>query len=121
MVIVYGAPLLELQRRFQGLLREDDDDPIVGAASALVVPRNPERVFLIILNLSANDVFVRPNRPAASTAGIRLDPNGGGFTVNVDQDATLPTVEWHAIATAAGSQLYFMEVFRDTEIKGSGG
>jgi hypothetical protein len=115
--LIYGAPLIELERRFGGMLREVPADVTVGTSSAEAVGRDPERVFLLVVNLSANDVFIRPNGPASSTSGIRLEPNGGGFTVNSDQDGTLPMAEWHAIATAAGSAVFTLAVRRETVTK----
>lgn len=113
MAIVYGVVGEELSRRFGGVVRDEAGTVSIGITVGAIVGRDPERVFLLIVNLSPNDLFIAPLIDPSSTRGIRLDPNGGSMTVNIDQDASLPALEWNGIATVAGSNVFFLTVRRD--------
>lgn len=90
--------------------REITDNTSIGVTSARIAPKNPTRVALIVMNLSANDVYVRPTRDATTSAGVLLKPNGGSFVTVLDEDLVLPTFDWFAVASGASSTIYVLEV-----------
>ena len=87
---------------------ESPEGSEVGVASAVLVPANPQRVSLTIINMSANTVYVRPRRPALATGSIVLVPAGGHTSVDLDSDTVLPIFDWHAIASGANSDVYWV-------------
>jgi len=85
---------------------ENSASSVIGVSSLIIAPNNPRRLGLTIVNLSANTLYVRPQGAAAATIGIRLDANGGSVTMNFKDDQHLPSLEWQAVATGGGSQIY---------------
>lgn len=77
----------------------------IGVVGSQVVPNNPNRVGLVMINLSANTIYVDINPGVTSSAGILLAPNGGAITLDWRTDFTLVSNDWYAIATLAGSSL----------------
>jgi hypothetical protein len=111
---VYGAALEFLQKRFGGLFREVTTQVVTSIVRAQIVEPSGERVSLTIVNLGGSEVFIDPTSGVSSTRGIRISPNGGLFSVNVDQDALLPTLQWFGVATAGNPEVYILEIRRDT-------
>ena len=87
----------------------DRETATVGLTAVRVARGNPQRAFLLIVNLSANTIYVSPdNRPSAAH-GIILTPNGGSVSVIWDRDLELTTAEWFAIAGGAASAIMVLE------------
>lgn len=82
---------------------------VVGVASAPLLPNNPDRVALVIINLSANLIYISPQDPAGAANGIRLDANGGWRSLVWDEDFELISHQWFAIAAGAGSAVFWIE------------
>ncbi len=104
--------LSDLLKSRLGIETRNQESPVgavVNAASALLLPNNPDRVGLIIVNLSANVIYISPRDPAAAAAGIRLDANGGWRSFVWDEDFELVSHDWYAIATGAGSAVFWSE------------
>lgn len=103
---------------FRVLEREDAEVSQVGTSDTIIARSNSRRLVLLVVNLSSNNIFIRPGRAAASTTGIQLDGNGGFFVAFFPDDFTLPTQEWHAVASGASSDLYVFEILMDvTEVE----
>lgn len=116
-----GAALEYVGRRFGGPV-ETVKNPLgdaltVGLAATRIAPFDPERVQLTLINLSVNEMFVLPGSDVSTTKGIRIGPNGGGVSFNVDQDGWLPCEEYHAVATAAGSAVLVVGCKRTTRFR----
>jgi hypothetical protein len=94
--------------RFESLQR----DVTAGVAAANIVQNNPERAALLIINLSVNTVVIRPGGGATLTSGIVLAPSGGSFSTVLLNDLVLPSYSYDAIASAAASELFIVEVNR---------
>lgn len=86
------------------------DATSVGTTDVIVARNDPRRVGLIVVNLSANVVYLRPLQPASTTTGIRLTSNGGTVLMNWRADMVMPALEWHGIADGAGSAIFVLEV-----------
>jgi hypothetical protein len=90
------------------------ENPLVsslGTTSVQICLNNPRRMSLIVINLSANTVYVRPSFAASSSAGIVLSPNGGYLSLNAEDDYILQTLEWWGVASAASSAILVIESF----------
>lgn len=90
--------------------KENELISVANIADQIWARNNPDRLSLAIINLSANNVFIRPHEAATSTAGILLSPLGGNFSVIIRDDAILPIIEWHVIGAADASAIYTLEV-----------
>lgn len=109
-----GAALEWLEQTYRGPCREQDDVVTVGAVSALAIQRDPERVSLTIINLSADTVWLSPFNTGVTPRGIRLSASGGWMSVTLVDDAVLPTIEWHAIGAVGAQDIYWLAVRRET-------
>ena len=87
----------------------------VGVAAVQVLRQNPNRVWLAIVNLSANDLHVGPFANVSSTRGFRLTPSGGNILLDYREDMDLCGFEWFGIATAAASAVLVMELLTQSE------
>jgi len=104
--------LANLLKKRLGIETRNQESPVgavVGVASAQLLPSNPDRVALVIVNLSANIIYLSPRDPAAAAAGIRLDANGGWRALIWDEDMELVAHDWYALATGAGSAIFWSE------------
>ena len=101
-----------LEKEFGGRYQAITKELVVGVASSRVIENDPERVALVIMNLSANTVYLNIGSAASVGQGIILVPTGGGFTSVMRNDFVLQTYEYNAIASGAGSACYSVEVRR---------
>lgn len=88
-------------------------NPLVAAVGIAAIPialNHPDRVGFVMLNLSANVVYISPLPTVALLVGIRLDANGGTVSFVWDEDFELVSHDWYAIATGAASQVFIMEI-----------
>ena len=81
----------------------------VGTADVQLVENNPGRTNLTIVNLSSATVYLSPMSAASSSSGILLTASGGSLAMNYNDDLVLPTLEWHAIASASSSNVFVIE------------
>ena len=68
--------------RIHPIERSDDYNAGVTDASALVIPANPQRADLEVTNDLDTVVYLSRSDPAAVGDGIRLNPNGGSYTMD---------------------------------------
>jgi hypothetical protein len=88
-------------------------DPVtntVGATAVLIAPNNPNRLELLMINLSALTVWVKPKNDVSASSGLVLGPNGGYVEFDWDDDYDLVGYEWWAIASGAGASILTMEI-----------
>jgi hypothetical protein len=78
----------------------------VGVASSTVVASNTARTGLVLVNDSSLIIYLSLNGDAEVNKGIRLNANGGSFTM---QSSTFSTGAIKAIATGAGANLCIQE------------
>lgn len=78
----------------------------VDIASAIIVPANPKRKSLILINTSPNTISFGVDAPAELNSGITLYPNG----VWIMDEETFTNKDVHAIASSAGSNLTIQEL-----------
>ena len=83
------------------------------ARVAQVFGNDPERVFVLLVNLSANTIYVSFDTNVSSTNGILLAANGGSLEMDVRSDLIFPIRAIYALAAGAGSMLYVLTMRRD--------
>jgi len=82
----------------------------VGTSVELVAGANPNRLALVMVNLSVNEIFVLPDRAVSSSRAIRLGPTGGFLSIVWDEDFHVVAWDWYAIATGVASPIMVLEV-----------
>lgn len=81
----------------------------VGVAAERIAINNPMRASLLVINMSANTIYLALTPNVSATQGIILAPNGGSVLFQWDRDFELVTEEWWALATGAASAIYTLE------------
>ena len=81
----------------------------VGTSVIQVLRQDPSRVGFVIVNLSANVIFLTPIGTPSSSLGIRLGPSGGSVTTWWEEDGESIAWEWRGVADAAASAIYTLE------------
>lgn len=109
---LYGAAAEFLRSRYHGELTEDETSATVGTGVSTIITGDPDRLGLLILNLSANTLYVSINNDVSATNGIRLGANGGSLALNVTDDGMIQTRTWYGLATGAGSAVYVLQLSR---------
>lgn len=107
-----SAALAFVAKEYPGQYQEADGAVTVGTAPTRILQNNPERMSLGIVNIGSSDVYISPNSNVSNAKGIVLLAGGGSFTCNVRDDLTLPTLEWWCVSTAAGGQVYTVDIHR---------
>jgi|TARA_B110000438_G_scaffold286613_1_gene318011 hypothetical protein len=118
---LYGAAAEFLRERYKGELTEDETSVTVGTGVSTIIGGNPDRLGLLILNLSSNTLYVSIDNSVSATNGIRLGANGGSVALNVTDDGMIQTRTWYGLATGAGSSVYVLDLTRfiaDRQIPG---
>ena len=82
----------------------------IDTTAKIILKQSPNRVGFVMVNLSANVMFVAPAADVSSSKGIRLAANGGSLTTIWREDFHLPALEWSAIADVNNSTLYTLEI-----------
>jgi len=118
---IFGAVASFLAQRFGGVMRETEAAVSVGLTVVIGADRDPERMSLTFVNVGASPIFIAPFKGVNTLRGIRLGPAGGFISMNVEEDAHLPSLEWNAISDAAGGLLYRLEARRDVAVSKEGG
>jgi hypothetical protein len=90
----------------------------IGVATVSIARQNPNRIGMVISNLSANTVYIAPDNSVSPTHGIRLGPSGGTITLLWFEDFELCGYEWFGQASGAGSDLYVQEILTEPGPKG---
>ena len=88
-------------------------NPLVAAVGVDAIPialNHPDRVGMVIVNLSVNILYISPLPTVAAAAGIRIAPNGGAVSMTWDVDFELVSHDWYGIATGAGSAVFISEI-----------
>lgn len=83
----------------------------VDIAVTQIFSHNPKRFGLVIVNLSANNVFVAPDPQVAAERGWMLVPNGGTIHFNWIEDFQLCMLPFYGTAGADNSDVFSLEVF----------
>lgn len=109
----FGPARDYLQKKFGGLFEELESSPVAGVAATSIIPNNPNRLGVVVVNLGANVVYLALSTAPSSTNGIAVAANGGSLSLTVDEDFTHVTRQLNAVSPAGNSQLYVLELVRD--------
>lgn len=107
-----GAAAEYLRNRFKGELSEVEATATIGTTVGTVIDSDPDRLGLLVMNLSTNTVYVGIENNISATNGIRLGPSGGSISFNVEDDGMILTRRIYGLATGAGSSVYTLSLSR---------
>jgi len=80
---------------------------------------DPDRVWYLLQNLSANIIYVGPDEGVSSTRGVILAGNGGLISYSARTDYIMPTLQVIAVASAANSNLLVFSMRRIALLDGT--
>jgi hypothetical protein len=81
----------------------------VGVSVVEILSSNPNRVSILIVNLSLNNLYISPQNDVSATKGIYIAPSGGAITLQWDRDFELVSQPFFAIASGAASDVFILE------------
>ena len=108
-----GKSIYELLDERFGVRTRVTENPItdsIGTSSVIVLRADPNRLALVMFNLSANIIYVKPSHGVSSTNGIALAAGTGTLSATMEDDFSLPAMEWHAVAAGSSSAFFCLEV-----------
>ncbi|MBA7582187.1 hypothetical protein ES708_24107 [subsurface metagenome] len=89
----------------------------IGVAPRIILANNPNRLAFIIMNLSANVVYIdleqTVNAGAGIEQGMRLDANGGFVSMVWNEDFQMVGWAWWGVSAAAATILTILEVVEE--------
>jgi len=103
----------KILRMMFGVESHINKNPLTGLIATTVtkwLDSNFDRVGFVIINLSANDVFVAPDPTVASDHGIFLSANGGYHSATILEDFAYVNEEFYAIAVGAVADVFIIEI-----------
>jgi hypothetical protein len=107
-------PLADLLLRQFGVKTEPVENPLgvtsIGTTAERILSNNPNRLAWIVINLSANIVYLALKSDVSSSKGIRLNANGGEASMIWSEDFQAVSYEVYAVASGASSAIYVLEV-----------
>lgn len=109
-----------LAREFNGRYTFTRGNPTVTTGGGIILSRDPERVFVCIVNTGVNSVAVNFAQNAGSTNGVLLAPSGGLLSFNMVEDFVMPTLEFWARGISAASTVFWVTVSRYEPINKEG-
>ena len=110
--VAQGAARAYTEIELGGPCNEVESNPTVSTTVSQIVGGNGDRVGLLIINMGSNQIEMGLTPSVSTTNAIPLPGGGGFFQVNVNDDFTLPTRAFFAIADAGTTTLYVLEIVR---------
>jgi len=74
-------------------------DSATIAGATLAAPNNPDRLMLLMMNLSDIDMVVSPDKRPTAAHGILLQNGGGSVSLSAKTDGELVGYEWNVFCT----------------------
>lgn len=111
-----GAPYLLSEAKYKGVLSFAEESLTIATSLTEAAPNDPERVLLLMINLSGAAMFVAPSRAVSPSRGIALSSGGGGVILDAEVDGLICAVAWFALANIAAAPLYRLVLRRDTQL-----
>jgi len=113
---IYGAAAEVAARVLGGVISTPERVVQVTSSITEIVGIDPERVGLLLINLSANNVYISTTANPGASNGIFLAPNGGSISLNVNDDYTFQTNRFNGYA-GSNSNVHVVEIRRVAEVE----
>ena len=95
-----------------GEVLEIDSYIAVGTSAGLLLPNNPDRVGLVIVNNGTTTCYVSYLNAVGANIGIPIVGNGGALSFKLRDDFTLIARQWNAISPSGATNLTTFELIR---------
>jgi len=82
---------------------------LIGTGSTDVLPPNEKRLKAEFVNDSTQDIYLAKGTPAALNRGIRLNANGGSYTIEPDNQGRIWKGSISAISATGSANLTWCE------------
>ena len=108
-----GKSIHELVDERFGVRTRSNENPEVTQVQnveTLLLRADPNRLALVIINLSANTMFIKPRGGVTLTNGIALSAGVGSLSVTMEDDFTLPSLEWFGISSVINQAVFVLEI-----------
>lgn len=115
-----GAARYWTEKELGGPTRNVATTTTVQTTATTVVNNNPDRVGLVVINLGSVDVFAWIDNTVSTSKAVRLNANGGFFSLNVRDDFTLVAEQWVAIGNGGTAAVAAIEVINDVRLAPEG-
>lgn len=87
----------------------------IPAVAGRILSPHAGRLGFLLVNLSANDVYIGPFPDVSASKGIFVSPNGGSVSINYLEDFTLGTKDWYGVSAIASNCLIIEMVIQRGE------
>lgn len=114
MGMAIGAAAQFVAKELGGDFRLRQTTVSVDAASVVVAPNDPDRVWLAIINTGATTITLSFRPTAVPGVGLLLLDNGSIFAVNVRDDMIMTAWQYAGIGDGAGGSLEVFEITRSS-------
>ncbi len=101
-----------IQERY-GVRCQEYFNPItnqVDIAPTKIFSNNPRRIGSIVVNLSANSIYVAFSNQVSAAYGIWLAPNGGSYVLMIKDDFTLCTMEMWGMSSVDNQAIFTISI-----------
>ena len=108
-----GATLHDLLEAMYGVktrVRQNPKTDNIGTSITKIADSNPNRLTLLVNNLSSNAIYISPDNLVSTKRGIYVAPGGGSVVMQWDRDFSLVSQQWYAISAAVDSDIYVLEL-----------
>lgn len=95
--------------RFGAMITGEPDVVTLGTSIVQIVPSNPNRVQLVLINNSDSTMYFHFVRDVSPNNGILLNPNGGSCKMKVEDDGEMMQMAWFGLSTAATKYMTVLE------------
>jgi hypothetical protein len=80
----------------------------IGTSLTQALPNNPDRLFVLIVNLGSYDIYLAWDKLASTTHGVYVNKLGGNLILTADDDLELVGYEMWGIASGGESDVYIL-------------
>lgn len=104
---------IKILRNMFGVDSHINKNPLTDSIGTTVtkwLDSNFDRVGFVIINLSANDVYVAPDPTVATDHGIFISPNGGHHASTILEDFAYVNEEFYGIAVGVAADVFIVEI-----------
>jgi len=85
------------------------DDPVSCLTTVTsILPNNPDRLAVLLVNLGATAMYVAWDREVGADHGVYVAPEGGSFALIADEDGELVGYELFGIAITNANDIFTM-------------
>lgn len=105
----YGAAARAAIRELGGIFTPQVTPVAIGVNAVPVVPYNPNRIGLVIVNTGTSIITLSPLPNPTTGVGLLLITNGSSISLNWHDDGDVVASNFYGIGSAAGGSVFVFE------------